>query len=143
MVAPQSDLHASASFIFHLHRSEQIRVTAQFRMGSHWLNSEKHRLVAGVFIPRSQRLCACCHFNSREDEMHLLECPFYNDIRLRFQTLFCSDQDPGLMTWNMQVSDADMRTFMNGSTREFWNDLANFLLACRKKRQVFLDTLTV
>ncbi len=71
-----------------LHKRDQIRSLAQFRMGSHCLDTERMRVVDGVHIPRSMRHCQLCGFQKPEDEMHVFECPFYNDIRLRYQKLF-------------------------------------------------------
>ncbi len=46
-------------------------------------------MVKGL-IPRSERVCKLCKYNQCDDEMHLFECPFYNDIRIRFHRLFSS-----------------------------------------------------
>ena len=78
--------------------------------------------------------------NQREDEMHIFECTFYNDVRLKFQGLFSgllrdSYGDNNMTMWNFEFSDSEFKTLMNGdSTESFWVDLANFLLACKKKR---------
>lgn len=72
--------------------------------------------------------------------MHVFECPFYNDIRLRFQRLFTNgccfaSEDPDLTIWNVELSDRGMRRFMNGNgSNTFWTDLADFLLMCKKKK---------
>jgi hypothetical protein len=136
---------ASKSPFFHLHRREQIKVIAQFRMGSHWLNSEKGRVAQdGSLVARSNRLCPCCSFNCREDELHVFECPFYNNIRLRFQSLFREEADIDLIVWNLQLSDEDMLDLTNGDgSREFWNDMADFILACKKKRQRHLEVMSI
>ena len=58
-------------------------------MGYHWLNTERMRVVEIAHIPRSMRhCCQMCGFQKPEDEMHMFDCPFYNDIRLRYQKLF-------------------------------------------------------
>jgi hypothetical protein len=140
------DFCASKSPFFHLHRREQIKVIAQLRMGSHWLNSEKGRVAQdGSLIARSNRLCPSCSYNCREDEMHVLfECPFYNSIRLRFQSLFREEADTDLIVWNLQLSDADMRILTNGDgSRDFSNDMADFIIACKKKRQRHLEMMTI
>ena len=71
-----------------LYRYDQIRIISQFRMGCHWLYCETLRKRLKVVIPRSQRICEMCDFNQRKDEMHIFECPFYNDIGLKFQAYF-------------------------------------------------------
>ncbi len=50
---------------------DQIRIVAQFRMGSHWLNSETMRMTEGKHKPRSERKCTLCKFSKPEDEMHI------------------------------------------------------------------------
>lgn len=130
-----------------LHRFEQINTIAKFRMGCHWLNCETARKVDGVCIPRSERVCTLCDFNRCEDEMHVFECPFYTDIRLRYQNLFrhiCLDefQDNDMVVWSLEFTDDQFRKFMNGyNDPAFWPDLANYLIACRKKRQEGLGAI--
>ena len=85
--ANYSDDNGLIPFTSALHKRDQIRTIAQFRMGSHWLNSERKRLVDGIHIPRSMRHCQLCGFQKPEDEMHVFEFPFYNDIRPRYQKL--------------------------------------------------------
>ena len=136
-----------------LNRPDQIRIIAQFRTSSHWLNSEKQRGDGKKgLIPRSERVCKLCKYNQCEDEMHLFECPFYNDIRIRFHRLFSSfvakkfdnnqsALDLDITVWNLELSDNDMKSLMNGDGSNcFWNDLANFLLACKRKRCQHLNT---
>ena len=123
-----------------LHRSEQIRIIAQFRMcSSHWLNCEGMRKVGRAEIPRSRRICELCNYNKCEDEMHIFECPFYNDIRLRFQRLFLWGKVAGnvdMTIWNVELSDENMRCLVNGNGSDtFWSDMADYLLLCKKKRQ--------
>ena len=71
--------------------------------------------------------------------MHILECTYYNDIRLRYRSLFRSK--PGVMVWNLDVrNDADMCELMNGDgSYRFWNQLANYLLACKKHRALLME----
>ena len=133
-------------FFYTLHRQDQIKIIAQFRMcSSHWLDCEKLRKVGRADIPRSLRHCRLCKYNRCEDEMHLFECPFYNEIRSQFQHLFSracrfTSPDPDITIWNVDLSDSDMRNFMNGDgSNAFWSDLADYLLLCKKKRQDYLD----
>ncbi len=86
--ANNNDENGLIPFTSALHKRDQIRSIAQFRMGSHWLNTEIMRVVDGVHIPLSMRHCQLCGFQKSEDEMHVFEYPFYNDIRLRYQKLF-------------------------------------------------------
>jgi hypothetical protein len=130
-----------------LHRRDHVRIIAQFRMGSHWLNSEKMRLVNGVHQPRSTRLCQLCGYSKPEDEMHVFECPFYNDIRLRFQDLFTEiyrniHEDTNLLVWNVEFCDTEFKYFMNGNnTKVFWKHLANYLIICRRVREEALNNM--
>jgi len=134
-------------YISVLHKFEQINTIAKFRMGCHWLNCETTRKVDGICLPRSKRVCTLCDFNRCEDEMHLFECPFYTDLRLKYQSLFrhvcCDDfQDSDMVVWSMEFTDDKFRKFMNGhNDPAFWHDLANYLIACRKKRQEGLSAL--
>ena len=72
---------------------------------------------------------------------------FYTDIRLRYQNLFrhiCLDefQDNDMVVWSMEFTDDKFRKFMNGhNDPAFWPDLANYLIACRKKRQEGLGAI--
>ena len=96
-------------------------------------------------IPRSKRICEMCAFEKCEDELHLFECPFYNDIRQRFQSLFSSshnfcDQDQDMVIWIITFSDNKMCRFMNPNCSAwFWKNLADYFLACKKRRQLELD----
>ena len=68
----------------------------------------------GVSTPRSKRLCGLCALNKTGNEMHVFECPFYNDIRLEYQSLFkhlCSSeyQDDLMVVWNWGFSDDKFR----------------------------------
>jgi len=77
--------------------------------------------------------------------MHIFECPFYNDIRLRFKSLFTTtgdfaNADSNISIWNVELSDDKLHVLMNGDgSVKFWNNLADYLLACKKKRQNFLS----
>ena len=127
-----------------LHRFDHINVVAKFRMGCHWLRCEE--VVDRIKILRFQRLCTLCDFHKCEDEMHIFECPFYNDIGLKFQQLFkhiCCDncQNNHMTVWNWNFSDDRFRQLMNGyQDPSFWLDLA-FMIACRKKRKAGLRAL--
>jgi hypothetical protein len=101
---------------------------AQFRLGVHHLNIETLRWGVNR-TPRSQRICKCCNLGVREDELHLMFCPYYFDIRCDFDI-------------HMPISaisdDSSMRHVMNHTP---WPKLASFLIACFDKRKKFLETL--
>jgi hypothetical protein len=140
--APEAGHDAKKCFTYHLYRRNQVQVIAQFRMSAHWLNCEHMRVAAdGRSLPRSRRICPCCNHQAREDEMHVLECPCYSDIRLRYRSLF--HRNHGLTVWSLHIrNDARMCELMNGDgSYRFWNQLANFLLACKKRRTQFVEGL--
>ena len=145
--ANSNDENGLIPFTSALHKQDQIRSIAQFRMGSHWLNTERMRVVDRAHIPRSMRHCQMCGFQKPEDEMHMFECPFYNDIRLRYQKLFTDiyrhvHEDTDLTVWNVEFCDSTFRTFINGNgTKTFWSNLADYLSTCRRARQEALDCL--
>ena len=80
--------------------------------------------------------------------MPYFECPFYNDIRLKFRHLFqhvCSDafQNNDMTVWSWVFLDENFRIFMNGYQDPcFWLDLSHFLIACREKRKVGMRAIT-
>ena len=135
------DMDMKSNYTSKLFSADQIRVIAKFRLSCHCLNCEHLRMIEGVNVPRSKRICGCCPFNKIEDEMHVFECPFYNDIRLEYYSLFqhlCRNvfQDDDMVVWNWEFSDDKFREFMNGDgDPSFWPKLANYLIACKKKRQ--------
>ena len=79
--------------------------------------------------------------------MHVFECPFYNDIRLRFQDLFTEvyrniHEDTNLLVWNVEFCDTEFKYFMNGNnTKGFWKHLANYLIICRRVREEALNNM--
>lgn len=136
-----NDGDITTKFWYNLADCEQIKTIAQFRMGSHWLNVEQER--CGVkSILRSKRLCKCCSLRVREDELHVLSCPLYHDLRRQYGRLFVS----GMLQIENTVScniDAAMRGFMNAfengrNIAEFWDDMANFLIKSKLLREQHL-----
>ena len=101
-----------------LREPHQIRIMAQFRMGSHWLEVQRGRTARTHRAARCCRLCTDCV----EDELHVLECPLYADIRSRVGVL------PSAWT------DAAVRQVMNKKTGEEWRQLADFLVLCRDRK---------
>jgi hypothetical protein len=101
-----------------LREPHQIRAVAQFRMGSHWLEVQKGR------TERTQRAARCCRLctDCVEDELHVMECPLYADIRSQVGVLPSS--------W----TDGAVRKVMNKKTGDEWRQLAEFLVACRDRK---------
>ena len=118
---PNNDL--THKFWYNLHRPNQIFMLARFRMGAHRLNVESERWKFPV-IPRSQRICQCCNLGVVEDELHLLYCPFYTDLRSQYN----------IHLRGLGQIDYSMRDIMNPCNYDGWLSLAGFLLACFKKR---------
>ena len=113
------------SYVMHLANREQIMAVAQYRTGSHWLMIDKGRRgkVDGrwVKVDRSARCCTHCA-GRVEDEMHLLECPHWAQLRGRH----------GLSSFAWGTAcDADMRDTFNPSNREGWQAVGRFLVQCK------------
>ena len=126
--APPEGWVRKQSFMFYLTRPRDIKVVAQFRLGCHGLAVREGRW--GVRTPRSQRTCPCCG-HGVEDELHLWECPIYEDARSSFPSL-CEPAE----SW----TDRGFNERMNGTTKQHWIDLARFLNQCKKTRDVFLTS---
>jgi hypothetical protein len=116
---PESE--RQGSYTHHLHQPEHIRVLAQFRLGCHWLAIEQGRR-ARLRVPRAERCCPACP-GVVEDEAHLLECPLYAGYA-------------GPFRWEGEATlfDATVHRTFWGSTKEFWEALADFLLFCQNRR---------
>jgi hypothetical protein len=129
-----SDLDKGEGFAYNVHSAQQIKALATFRMGAHDLHIETLRRAANR-RPRDQRLCRCCDAGAREDEMHILECAAYADIRTQFHDLF----DEHTMR-NPLPSDVCMTNIMNPSGAG-WPRLANFLIRVMAKRRRIMRAL--
>jgi hypothetical protein len=115
-------------FAYHVNQPAQIRALSTFRMGAHRLNIQRLRSA----VPRSLRLCTCCGHQLVEDEIHVLECDAYTDLRLQYGSLFATvGQEP--------FSDADMYRVMNPSDPRGWRRLATFLLQMNERRCDILE----
>jgi hypothetical protein len=126
-------LEKGEGFAYHLHTSAQIKALATFRMSSHDLNIELMRHAPNR-RPRSMRLCRCCNSGSREDELHILECEAYLNIRLDFADIFTVPFGGN--------PDAYMMYTMNpGHNGHAWHRLADFLIRVMAKRKAILDGL--
>ena len=107
------------SWTRHLTRADHVRVMAQFRLGSHWLQVQQGRFMR---IPRSQRCCTHCP-GCVEDEAHILQCPKYSDLRQRYRV-------PSIAA----PTDITVRAAFSPTTGHDWNSLAEFLVRCRARR---------
>ena len=108
---------------YHLHKPEQIRAMAQFRMGSHWLEIQRGR-------GGRQRDARCCHLcHTIEDELHLFECPLYTDARTSM-----------LGTLPALSSDTTIKAFFNKDNGQDWLNFAAFLVCCRRTKTLATDT---
>jgi hypothetical protein len=123
------------TFWYNLHRKVQIRDVACFRLGSHWLNIEMQRFLSGT-VPRNERTCPfCVESDSIEDELHVLTCPLYDDIFHYFGAW--------VGTYDFEDEDDGMNKCMNnyhdhGLSLAFWQNLANVLSKCKKRRGEYL-----
>ena len=108
----------------------QIQALARFRMSSHDLNIVRGRHAQ---VARHNRVCTLCDTQSREDEMHILECPDYQDVRDRFIGLFPAGFQ--------QIDEASMRVVMNPGRDEGdkWRMLADFISCCMSVRKGALE----
>ena len=117
----------SHTFWFNLFRPKQIHAMARFRMGAHRLNVESERWRR-PHVPRSQRICKCCKMGVVEDELHILYCPLYIDLRFKF----------GIHLNGGGQIDHSMRSLMNAHDYDSWYTLSCYLIACFKRRDDFL-----
>jgi hypothetical protein len=105
------------NYVQYINNPVNIRAIASFRMGAHKLSINDHS------INRDDRICRVCASHDRhvrEDEMHILCCPGYLDLRHEFQ-----DVVPDL---NDNISDSAMHKIMNkGNDSAAWNRLALFI----------------
>jgi hypothetical protein len=113
--------------IYRVSDAYDIRTLAKFRCGMHWLASEKDRVR---ITRRSERKCALCVSGDREDELHILMCAAYKDLRHTFQNVFDND----LYRKLMQAYDCDddsiddfMKAFMNQKDENFTKELVGYL----------------
>ena len=116
--APESWVRGE-SWTRHLTRRDHVRVMAQFRMGSHWLQVQQGRFTR---TPRPLRCCIHCA-GCVEDEAHVLQCPRYADLRLRYRV-------PTIAA----PTDASVRRAFTHKTEHDWNTFAEFLVQCRLRR---------
>ena len=116
--APESWVRGE-SWTRHVTRREHVRIVAQFRLGSHWLQIQQGRFTR---TPRPQRCCTHCP-GCIEDEAHLLHCPEYADLRVRYRV-------PTIVG----PTDALIKAAFAHTTEHDWNTFAEFLVQCRLRR---------
>lgn len=105
-------------WMLHLNAPERIKAMAQFRLGSHWLAIQQGRFAN---VPRHLRCCPCCP-GQIEDELHLLECPLYAELRGRY----------GVCTRHGHTTDMHINEQFNRQNARDWNRLAEFLVQCKR-----------
>ena len=73
-------------------------------------------------------MCRCCRMGVVEDELHLLYCPFYTDLRYQYN----------IHLRGAGHIDHSMWSIMNNHDSYGWQSLAYFLLACFKRRDDYI-----
>ena len=109
--------------MYHLSKPRQIRAVARFRCGSHRLGVRTGQFGAGGRVPRSQRVCSRCGCGRVDDELHLMECSCFADLRGQFAGTSCPQAG-----W----SDESFKGCMNPTTERGWRDLADYLIGCQE-----------
>jgi hypothetical protein len=126
-----------------------VRVVAKFRCGMHWLATEKTRSVPDPesgrsrVVDRSARRCRCCDNNDREDELHLVVCPAYEVLRVRFPQVFGISAFRTLHeAWKNGAPALDtlFKTFVTQHSEAFWYHMACYLEHSRHIRDSILAT---
>ncbi len=102
-----------------------IRVLARFRLGSHHLASEARRDL-GL---RGWRWCSHCQAHMVEDELHVLLCTAWQDIRARFPMVFQSALYQKLLLADQQDCEVDtcFKAFVNQDNAEYVDALVGYL----------------
>lgn len=111
-----------------------IRVLSQFRCGAHHLHCEAARHLG----PRSVRVCSFCSLQEVEDELHVLYCPAWVDLRASFPELFQCDMFVDLSTALERGDDVDSAawSFFNCLDPCLLDQFAGFLKKLFAARQV-------
>jgi hypothetical protein len=124
-------VHQRHSFTYHVHQPDLVQSLCMFRMGAHDLNIESMRRRG---VGRQNRVCQLCEAGVVEDEMHVLECPAYDDLRSQYQ---------GVLGSRVQypLSDDDMHRCMNPSGAQDWRRLGAFLYRVFKRRSELTEEL--
>jgi hypothetical protein len=120
-----------------LFSNSHVRVIFNFRLGMSLLNCE---LLRSSNPARSTRHCGMCDLHDVEDELHVLVCPAYDDLRSQFHEVFSSAEYVRLQVCfasgcrGLEL-DKCMSNFMNCQSVPFWQCLAKYLLRVRIMRQ--------
>ena len=104
------------------------------------LATEKNRTRG---VGRSDRKCQLCSSGDREDELHILFCSAYNDLRCTFGTVFDSEQYKCLkqaVDDNADNVDDCMNRFMNQKGGDFTCLLAGYLRRSIQVRKTIIST---
>ena len=112
--------------------------------------NDREGMVKRALLPALRGCVNCANITSVRMRCTCLNVPF--TMTFEFHRLFSSfvakkfdnnqsALDLDITVWNLELSDNDMKSLMNGDGSNcFWNDLANFLLACKRKRCQHLNT---
>lgn len=130
------DIEDRRSFVMCVSDPCRIGMLARFCFGAHGLMMERGRHICPK-MPRSRRVCPCCDFQEREDELHLFQCPAYESIRLQYaNTLY---MEVGYSTDASGWTDDQFRMFVNRKSRAAWNQLADMLIRITERRRMIMS----
>ena len=122
----------------HVRGGHRLSHLARFRLGMHGLEIQRGRFTN---TPRSMRWCRMCLVHGRlerEDEGHLaIECPFYEEARLRFPGLFQGLPSTGSLDDKMQAFNCP-RLGVDSHYEDygtFWGDMADFVATAMAQRR--------
>jgi len=130
-----AELKAQSHFTDIVQTCAEVRTLAAFRCGSTWLNCETQR---NQYIGRSQRHCELCDRRDVEDEMHILFCEGYENVRQTFD-IFSDHRFLNLRQLFDEkrfevVFDDAVRSFYKDRQPMFWKQLCDYLLKIRHLR---------
>jgi hypothetical protein len=110
------------SFINHLNCGKHICAMARFRLGSHNLaiNQQRYTAQAGPRVQRTQRVCQCCDQSAVEDELHVFECPAFNELRATFNDVIHPVPDNNLDAYMLSTNN-------HGNNAYKWRRLAEYI----------------
>ena len=113
-----------------------VRTVFKFRLGMSRLNCEDLRSTHSA---RSTRHCTRCDLSEIEDELHVLMCPSYSDLRRQFHEVFQRQEyaelkvsyDSGCRGPQL---DTCMVALMNVQDASFWQKFAEYLTHIKNRR---------
>ena len=111
-----------------------IRVLARYRLGSHHLACETRRDL-GL---RGWMWCGYCQAHLVEDDLHVLLCPAWQDIRARFPLLFQGVRYRELVVADQQDWEVDkcFKAFVNQDNVDCMDALAGYLKLVDKAKNM-------